>query len=133
MVGGRASSKEVILKKLLLITMFLGVGFAGPFKVWNFQTPDQTYIMQQQYEYWNRAKTGNPQGYDYETMVNHFYVTGGFNVDTMNGSYSNQIVTNIGNINDIDGDGNTVNQTSTGDQTGTNDNTVEGSYNETLN
>jgi len=119
-------------KSLIAMILLSSIVFAADspmYSPWKFQTPDQAYVLQMQYEYWNRAKAGNPQGYDYQTQVNQFYVNGGFNVETMNGSY--QTVTNIGNINEINGDGNTVHQTSRGDQSGSN--TVSGGENESLN
>ena len=116
------TKQGVGMKHFLFILTSSIVLSAGPFKVWNFQTPDKTYVLQQQYEYWQRSKAGNPQGYNYQDQVTQFYVDGGMQVQTLTGGM--QTVTNIGNVNNIEGDGNTVEQTHEGSQGGDNEATL---------
>jgi len=89
--------------------MIIGMGIsaqANSFEAYNFQSFDQFYVAQKQAEVHERAKGGNIG--NYEVGGENNYYIGSASID---GFQQNN---NIGNINNITGDGNSVEQQTKG-------------------
>ena len=104
---------KTLISLLMMSAIALSLQAREPFQSYDFQNFDQFYMAQKQAELHERAKGGNIGNYEIGGQ-NNYYI----NSANVAGIQSN---TNIGNINNINGDNNKVKQES-GEQA--NENTI---------
>jgi hypothetical protein len=97
------------MKIIAVITIACSLFSADLYKAWDFQTFEQYYMVQRQAEIHERAKLNNPGNYGYTSSISQYYINGDMNVDNIEAFQEN---TNVGNITEINGDNNTVDQES---------------------